>query len=847
MQPNEKLRKVLDGQKELLREYEAVVREFEANDILQQNAELVSELEKCRKIAEELAVKHKQAESEAESLKMALKEQMLDEKLTLLKISKSKVDAYFGKTVGEYGNQLKEMEAVAVRRLDQLRGIAEKELREAGGEFLNEIDELKQRLAREVDERANSFKSRAAGILADTRKHAEELAGEELSEEIIQKRIRQNNLEFKIGLNLINKIGILLILIGVATAFKYTYSYFFNAHIKGIAAFLTGVLFLAGGEWFARKEKSIFAQGLTGGGIAILYYSVFSSYFMLKIINLEVSLLLSILVTLAAFVLSIRYSSKTICSFALVGGFLPFFSYVFSYGLNESGTYIAMGYLFLLNLLTLLISLNKKWIPVNYISFILNVPTWVFLAFNVSSQGIAILYSIITFSMYLTITLAYPFRHKVSLKALDMILLGLNTSCSCLIIYVLFEKAGLKDYRGLLALVICLVYLGLGQFAKSYLETEKGTRTLFFVTALAFAILIIPFQFGIRWLAMGWLAEGVLLAVYGYRSKSKFLEVGGWIIFLLCIVTFYFVDCLEISMLFFRTRVPFFQLRYLAIMTGIGVVLYVYLRDLAESSLNKYGTRNVLILLYKYFAVFNLWIFFAYNGNYFYNKLVGEQIKLAFRLDDFYSAVTFSLATIAAAYIMTHAPYLADRMVKGFAIFLYLLADLVCITTNLTVPVYSTHSGLQHYFALTVLAVFNVFVFLNLRSIVLQVVRKGKLNLEAYPVLLSIYLLGVITGVLIVQFRLGGVNLLFSLLYIAAAFLFIIYGFKRKYMMMRRLGLGLSVLSTGKLFLYDLAFLNTEGKIVSYFAFGLVLIGISFLYQHFKKAMDVPKNYTEAG
>ena len=53
-------------------------------------------------------------------------------------------------------------------------------------------------------------------------KKSNEIVNEELDEETINKRVRQNNMEFKIGVNWINKLGMLLILIGISTALKYT-------------------------------------------------------------------------------------------------------------------------------------------------------------------------------------------------------------------------------------------------------------------------------------------------------------------------------------------------------------------------------------------------------------------------------------------------------------------------------------------------------------------------------------------------------------------------------------------------------------------------------------------------
>jgi uncharacterized membrane protein len=49
--------------------------------------------------------------------------------------------------------------------------------------------------------------------------------------------------------------------------------------------------------------------------------------------------------------------------------------------------------------------------------------------------------------------------------------------------------------------------------------------------------------------------------------------------------------------------------------------------------------------------------------------------------------------------------------------------------------------------------------------------------------------------------------------------------------------LGLSIFATGKLFIFDLAYLRIEGKILAYFAFGAIMLGISYVYQKLRDSM----------
>jgi uncharacterized membrane protein len=297
--------------------------------------------------------------------------------------------------------------------------------------------------------------------------------------------------------------------------------------MKGIVFFLLGAVLLVAGEWSYRKAKHVFATGLLGGGVSVLYGAIFYSYFLLNIIHIGTGLLLSVIVTCTAILLSLRYNSKTICSLGLVGGYLPLFSYIFAFGLSGSYFYAAMGYLLLLNVSILIISLWKTWSVVHYISFLFHLPALFYLVFHAPSVRISMLYSVITFLMYLVVVLAYPFTHRIALKKWDIALLSLNTLFSCFILYFLFDKANLNDYRGLLALVFCLVYIDLGQFIEKVMSQEKYTMILFYATSLTFAVLMIPFQFGVQWLSLGWLIEGIILIVYGFRSQMRSLELAG--------------------------------------------------------------------------------------------------------------------------------------------------------------------------------------------------------------------------------------------------------------------------------------------------------------------------------
>ncbi len=78
-----------------------------------------------------------------------------------------------------------------------------------------------------------------------------------------------------------------------------------------------------------------------------------------------------------------------------------------------------------------------------------------------------------------------------------------------------------------------------------------------------------------------------------------------------------------------------------------------------------------------------------------------------------------------------------------------------------------------------------------------------------------------------------------SIIYAVTAFVWIVLGFVKRFTLIRKFGLGLSIFSVVKLFLLDLSDLTEGNRIVSYFALGISLIAISFVYQYFSKRLEI--------
>lgn len=841
----ERLLAIEKNQRGLLRETQALLEEYESSDLIRENEKLRRVTEEDRRRLTELQAETLRRRKENAELRAALSEQILDEKLNILRLSNQKLDTYFAGEEGLKQNRLRLFEEATRERIRKMMLAARKLTDNEQQEFRHRLDELSRQLDYSLEMQRRRSEEDKRRVIDPMHDEYDRLAEEGVDEATIQRRIRQNRIEMKIGLNWINRLAILLILIAVGTAFRYTYAVWFNDYMRGSIFFLFGALLLGGGEWLYRRKRRTFALGLLGGGTAVLYGSIFYSYFLLGIIGMTAALLLSVLVTLTTVLLSLRYESKTVCTFGLVGGYLPLLSYGLTEGLEGPAVYAAMGYLLLLNLLLLLVSLHKRWTAVAYVSFALNTLSMMLLVALADNVWIAAAYAFVTFLMYLGSTLTYPLRFKQKLGEWDVVLLGINTWVGCGVMYGLLQSVGAFEFRGLLALLFGLLYAGLGRLAEKRVPEEKSTRLLFDITALIFAVLIVPFQLGWQWSSMGWLAEACLLAIYGSRTKSKLLERAGWTVMALCVAAFVLVDLPTNVMSNWMAGVDirYFAVKYTCITLGtLGLALfYAYEwrgNEPQGRGVGRYGfDERRLLRVFRYAALLNVWFYGMYEGMQLYDWVRGGSGDHYL----FYKTLLAAAITALLSIGLSRFSLIRDKVTDAYALVLYGISCFIGIALMLNTPVLNRDAALNgagDYAALLVLLAVNALIFRSGNRRLQQIVRVRPEGGEWYPVGVAVYGLIMLSALLGVQLHVDNAGMAYSLAYLLVALVCIVYGFRRRYVYIRRMGLALTLFCTAKLLVFDLGLNSTGSRIIAYFAAGFILLGISYMYQRVSNRLE---------
>jgi uncharacterized membrane protein len=179
----------------------------------------------------------------------------------------------------------------------------------------------------------------------------------------------RSNLEKFIGENLISKIGIIVLIIGVGIGVKYSID---NDLISPAARIGVGYLFgfgLAGLAIWLKKKYHNFSAALLSGGMAILYFVTYFAYSAYGLIPQGAAFGLMALFTLLTVAAALFYNRQVIAHIGLVGAYaVPF---LLSTG---SANYLFLFiYMAVLNAGILAVSVLRYWTSIFYTASLL---TW---------------------------------------------------------------------------------------------------------------------------------------------------------------------------------------------------------------------------------------------------------------------------------------------------------------------------------------------------------------------------------------------------------------------------------------------------------------------------------------
>ncbi|HHY26289.1 MAG TPA: DUF2339 domain-containing protein [Desulfitobacterium dehalogenans] len=339
-----------------------------------------------------------------------------------------------------------------------------------------------------------------------------------------------------------NRLGILAIMLAVAFFLKWSFDNYFIGELGRIVIGLViGLGFLGTGEYFQRKKFVIYGQGFTGGGIAILYFSIFSAFVFYHLISQPVAFVLMILITLAASLLSIRYDSPAVGIIGIVGGFATPFLLI----TGQISQVVLFTYVAILDAGVLLVAYFKKWPIFNYLTFLFTYMS--FIAGHISSpeafnplcfNTLSFSYLTLFFLIYLAISFTRNIRLKESFLWADISLILLNAIAYFSLSYQLLVDH-IEGWIGFWAVFLGLIYLIMGVFIyRRYPGTRSLSLTLLALAA-GFITLAIPLQLDGYWVTISWALEAVIIFYLNLKINPQKIPLAGFLILSFAIISLF--------------------------------------------------------------------------------------------------------------------------------------------------------------------------------------------------------------------------------------------------------------------------------------------------------------------
>lgn len=689
-------------------------------------------------------------------------------------------------------------------------------------------------------------------------------------------KFKENNpdIEKFIGENLINKIGILILVLGISFFVKYAIDKdWINEPARVGIGILCGALVM----FVAHKLKAnykAFSSVFVAGAVGIFYLTIGIAFHDYHLFSQTVAFIIMVVITAFSALVSVSYNRKELAILTLIGGFaVPF---MVSSG---DGNYkILFSYIIILNLGMLIIAYFKKWNLVTILAFVFTCilySAWFSQEYyNEKFPHLgAFIFAAIFYMIFSIAIVINNLRNKNQFSKVDYALFLANTFFFFGIGLSIIESWGIS-IKGLFTVVLALYNFILAFiFYKKY-GLAKNAIYLLLGLVLSFITLAIPIQFEGNYITLFWAAEAVLLFWMAKKSNISTLKFAGIAVQIFMLISlfmdwdFYYLGysdldlkpvinkvfitgvvslvSLVITTYFFKNEkennfynfIKFHDANYRSflLILSVFVTYFVgYFEIFYQSQSNIANETSAISLAVLYHYIFSaVLIYFSIQNKRFVGfSLVLALVNILAYITLFYDGSFQEMANNFAGNTSTQMAFITH-----YVVLICLFYFLFVLYKNRSIDQYSKF--LNHKFALWILAFFVVYILSNevmihslkfSGDIVTEAELANHIKVYGNDFYERRYFFAEQASVLKTQIIKIGYPILWGIL----SFLFLIVGIKKQNKQLRIIALSLLGITILKLFLYDIKNVSETGKIIAFILLGVLILIISFVYQRLKK------------
>lgn len=325
------------------------------------------------------------------------------------------------------------------------------------------------------------------------------------------------------GGNTLVRLGVVILFFGVAFLVKYaTENFHFPIELR-LAGIAAGAIVMLAIGWRLRHKRAGYALAMQGGGIGVLYLTVFAALRLYALLPPSVAFVLLLGVVAASVILAVRQDALSLAMLAVAGGFLaPVLT-----STGQGSHVMLFGYYVLLNLGIVAIAWHKAWRPLNVLGFVFTFAIgalWGARFYRPEHFATTEPFLVVFFLIYVGIALLYALRRSIEVKSYVDGTLVFGTP---LIAFGLQSQVvrGMEYALAFSALALAAFYVLLAAMLWSRRSTAlKLLVESFLALGVAFGTLAIPLALDGRWTSAAWALEGAAIVWAGVRQGRRLAQ-----------------------------------------------------------------------------------------------------------------------------------------------------------------------------------------------------------------------------------------------------------------------------------------------------------------------------------
>lgn len=625
--------------------------------------------------------------------------------------------------------------------------------------------------------------------------------------------------------NALTLIGVLTLVLGIGYFVKYAIDKdWIGETFRTLIGFIVGIGIIITGH-FLRKNYKIFASIITGGGIAVLYFTVTIAFREYHLFSQNSAFIVISLITISTILLSYFYKSEILIICSLLGGFIA----PLMVSTGDSNFIFLFTYLTLLNIGMLVMVFLRNWKSVGWIAFAFTVVYFAFWIFE-QTDFRSVYFIVITYLIFYAFAMVDYFKKK-ELNSLDILMLiAINFTSIAGLVFVFYEL----KYEPVSLIPFLFALFNGGFLAKEIIQKRSGNaQNVFIGLTIGLFSLAVALQFDAHLITCVWAIEASLLLYLSTKIEFKSLKI--WFYILLPFV----IIALLITWFNYVTNSsmkPIFNSVFISSLIVSGsFVLNLLLLKKSEKTANL-GSQILEILTYTV-------LYFTIHFELIYN-LSDQAFVYVFTLLILSSIVYLTLMLIVRNLLKLN-PFIQNSV--GYLVLLLFLIN-AFIPINQSIVNKEITSGFYGIFLLSWIPFLILIGFIfpttgfsktGVAQWFISTVSTVMISSELYRIyMLMNFKTAEQFSALTEHFSILYLPIIWTILAVG----FIYFGIRKQLPELNRFGFVLIGITVLKLYFYDVWQMDNISRIIAFIALGVILLFSSFAFQRLKlliqKMMD---------